>query len=88
MIFNSIKLTIPIVFVTLSSIQLLNSQTKKKYILKSFSFIYLSVTHTHTHTHARSSVFDNHYTHDKFIFFCHFHSTNSNPSIILQAPVQ
>ena len=56
MIFNSIKLTIPIVFVTLSSIQLLNSQTKKKYILKSFSFIYLSVTHTHTHTRTKFRV--------------------------------
>ena len=83
MIYNSIKLTIPIMFVTLSSTKLLNSQTKKN-ISSNLSPSSISLSHTHT----RSSVFVNHYTHDKFFFFCHCHSSNSNPSIVLQGPVQ
>ena len=49
MIYNSIKLTIPIMFVTLSSTKLLNSQTKKN-ISSNLSPSSISLSHTHTHT--------------------------------------
>ena len=48
MIYNSIKLTIPIMFVTLSSTKLLNSQTKKN-ISSNLSPSSISLSHTHTH---------------------------------------